>query len=170
MVVQGAREVLLVLNIWKCRHGVLVAPWMSPKTACDTDRPAPNAHSHASADGRPGAISPPLDAAALLEWADLEGRHFWICTHVNLDVQLFSLVVWGTLIVQNRADADVKLRSTCVTIMDGGRLIAGAPGPVHTRAERAASRLEADRAAAEPRVAFRQQRARAFDVGELAHV
>ena len=35
-----------------------------------------------------------------------------IVLDVDLNVQLFSLVVWGTLIVENRADANVFLRTT----------------------------------------------------------
>ena len=49
---------------------------------------------------------------------------------VNLqNVQLYSLVIWGTLIVENRADANVVLRTTCITIKPGGRLLAGRPSP-----------------------------------------
>jgi hypothetical protein len=96
---------------------------------------------------------------------------------VDLNVQLFSLVVWGkrlvgnpnpnpnpdpnpnpnpkpnpnpatpcqphvdpmsmsmfpgTLIVESRPGANVFLRSTCITIKPGGRLLAGRPSPVLT--------------------------------------
>ena len=41
------------------------------------------------------------------------------CTTVVLDVdinvQLYSLVVWGTLEIENRASAQVSLRSTCIS-------------------------------------------------------
>ena len=42
------------------------------------------------------------------------------CQHIILDVdiniQMYSLVVWGTLEIENREDANVFLRSTCVTV------------------------------------------------------
>ena len=58
------------------------------------------------------------------------------CTTVVLDVdmnvQLFSLVIWGTLIVENRANANILLKTTCITIKPGGRLLAGRPSPALT--------------------------------------
>lgn len=35
---------------------------------------------------------------------------------VDIDVQLYSLVVWGTLVVQNRPDAKVSLRAMCISV------------------------------------------------------
>ena len=48
---------------------------------------------------------------------------------LDLNVQLFSLVIMqqATLVVANRATADVKLRATCIWVMEGGRLLAGRP-------------------------------------------
>ena len=51
---------------------------------------------------------------------------------LDLNVQLYSLVVWGTLIVENRPGAAVFLRTTCITIKHGGRLLAGRPSPALT--------------------------------------
>ena len=51
---------------------------------------------------------------------------------VDLNVQLYSLVVWGTLLVENRPGAAVFLRTTCITIKPGGRLLAGRPSPALT--------------------------------------
>ena len=61
------------------------------------------------------------------------------CTTVVLDadinVQLYSLVVWGTLEIENRPEALVSLRSTCINIKCAnpkhtngcGKLVAGTP-------------------------------------------
>ena len=48
---------------------------------------------------------------------------------VNLNVQLYELVIMraATLIVQNREDANVKLKATCIKVHYGGRLLAGRP-------------------------------------------
>jgi hypothetical protein len=51
---------------------------------------------------------------------------------VDLNVQLFSLVVWGTLVVENRPGASVFLRTTCISVKPGGRLLAGRPSPALT--------------------------------------
>ena len=39
-----------------------------------------------------------------------------IILDVDINVQLFSLVVWGTLVVENRPDAQVSLRSVCIAV------------------------------------------------------
>ena len=45
---------------------------------------------------------------------------------VNINVQMFSLVVWGTLDIADRGGAArVFLRTTCVHIMDGGKIVDG---------------------------------------------
>ena len=44
---------------------------------------------------------------------------------VDINVQLFSLVVWGTLDIVNRDDALVNLRTVCITVKPGGHLVAG---------------------------------------------
>ena len=45
-----------------------------------------------------------------------------------LDEQLMSLVVWGTLRVEDRGPRHVvNLRAVCIHIMGGGKLVAGAP-------------------------------------------
>ena len=46
---------------------------------------------------------------------------------VDINVQLYSIVVWGTLVVENRVDALVSLRSVCINIKPGGKILAGAP-------------------------------------------
>ena len=48
---------------------------------------------------------------------------------LDLNVQLYSLIVMqqATLVVANRATADVKLRATCIWVKEGGRLLAGRP-------------------------------------------
>ena len=51
---------------------------------------------------------------------------------VDLSVQLFSLVIHGTLLVESRAGASVFVRTTCITIKYGGRLLAGRPSPALT--------------------------------------
>ena len=47
---------------------------------------------------------------------------------VDINVQLYSIVVWGTLVVENRADALVSLRSVCINVKSGGKILAGEPG------------------------------------------
>ena len=37
------------------------------------------------------------------------------------------MVVWGTLVVENRPAALVTLRTTCITVQPGGALLAGEP-------------------------------------------
>ena len=44
---------------------------------------------------------------------------------INLDVQLYSLVVWGVLDIENRPDAIINLRSVCINIKPGGKIVAG---------------------------------------------
>lgn len=44
---------------------------------------------------------------------------------IDINVQLFSIVVWGTLEITNRENALVSLRSVCMTIKPGGRIVAG---------------------------------------------
>ena len=45
---------------------------------------------------------------------------------LNLDIQLFSIVVWGTLRIRDRGPSSVvSLRAACITVMPGGRVLAG---------------------------------------------
>ena len=47
---------------------------------------------------------------------------------VNLNVQLFSIVVWGTLVIRDRGPSThVRLRAICITVKPGGKIIAGSP-------------------------------------------
>ena len=42
---------------------------------------------------------------------------------IDIDVQLFSIVVWGTLRVQDRGPHSiVSLRATCINIKPGGKV------------------------------------------------
>ena len=43
----------------------------------------------------------------------------------DIDVQLFSMVVWGTLDIVNRPDAVIALKAICITIQPGGKIVAG---------------------------------------------
>ena len=63
------------------------------------------------------------------------------CTTVILDVdinvQLYSIVVWGTLLIENRAAAQVSLRSVCVAVKCAnppycGAILAGTPNAPFT--------------------------------------
>lgn len=44
---------------------------------------------------------------------------------MNMNVQLYSLVVDGTLDILNRPDAAIYLRTICVTVRPGGKILAG---------------------------------------------
>ena len=44
---------------------------------------------------------------------------------MNLDVQLYSLVVWGVLDIANRPDAIISLGTICINIKPGGKIVAG---------------------------------------------
>ena len=47
---------------------------------------------------------------------------------VDLSVQLFSIVVWGTLVIRDRGPSThVRVRAICITVKPGGKIIAGSP-------------------------------------------
>jgi hypothetical protein len=47
---------------------------------------------------------------------------------LNVDLQLYSIVVRGTLIIQDRGpDTSISLRTICIHVEEGGRLLAGEP-------------------------------------------
>ena len=51
-----------------------------------------------------------------------------VVVDLDINIQMFSIVVWGTLRVQDRGRATrVRLRSTCINIMPGGKFLAGEP-------------------------------------------
>ena len=45
---------------------------------------------------------------------------------LDLNIQLYSIVVWGTLRIRDRGPGSVvSLRATCITVMPGGKVLAG---------------------------------------------
>ena len=67
-----------------------------------------------------------------------------IVVDININVQLFSIVVFGTLEIENRALGQVSLRSTCITVKCANRGSPGGCGRIlaGTHAKPFAGRLE----------------------------
>ena len=55
------------------------------------------------------------------------GHSATVVLDVNVNVQLFSIAVRGTLLVEDRANAMVRLRTTCITVWPGGVFAVGEP-------------------------------------------
>ena len=78
-----------------------------------------------SAGGCWSRLAPPFSACGLFASRPLCCTPLRTCMHagrtvvldIDLDVEMMSLVVWGTLVVKNRPEAIVKLRVACLNIM-----------------------------------------------------
>ena len=47
---------------------------------------------------------------------------------VDINVQMFSIVVWGRLVIEDRGSASrVSLRAVCINVKPGGQILAGSP-------------------------------------------